>query len=66
MALIFMVQKGEYRDFPDGPVVKKGVKTQEAGGRGKRELGSIPGWGTRACMPQLGSGSAKFRKRRRR
>ena len=34
MALIFMVQKGECRDFPDGPVVKMGVKMQEAGGGG--------------------------------
>ena len=30
MALTFMVQEGEYRDFPDGPVVKMGVKMQGA------------------------------------
>ena len=30
MALTFMVQEGEYRDSPDGPVVEMGVKMQGA------------------------------------
>ena len=39
-------------DFPGGPV----VKTQHSQCRG---LGSIPGQGTRSCMPQLRPGTDK-------
>ena len=40
-----MVQEGEYRDFPDGPVVKMGVKMQ----------GAVWGWGEARFDPWLGN-----------
>ena len=51
MALIFMVQKGEYRNFPDGPVVKMGVKMQGVGvgGNGGGSVQSLVGELEPAC-----------------
>ena len=49
------ISKIQHRDFPGGPVVK--TLPSSAG-----DLGSIPGQGTRAHVPQLRPWAAKYNK----